>query len=118
VYNIICFIGEDSLIAKCYNYRYSHNYFQNGVQKRQLIKAYGILFIITTDARAAAFNCVPVFLNLGSGLGILTVATIVCDVIIQCFYSKLFQSKYEKLSNAVGPKCSMSVREGENMHEV
>jgi len=111
--------GEDSLIAKGYNYRFSHNYFQNGVQKRQLIKAYGILFIITTDARAAAFDIVPTILNIGSGLSLLAVTTLVCDIFIQCCHPNkmLYRSRiYEKLRNTDAPY--KSVREGENMQEV
>jgi len=101
------------LIAKGYNYRFSHNYFQNGVQKRQLIKAYGILFIITTDAQAAAFDIVPTILNIGSGLGILTVATLACDLIIQCCHpnKELFRRKYEEIINAAdAPRTSLWTR--------
>ena len=80
--NIYIITGEDSLIAKGYNYRYSHNYYQGTSEYRQQIKAYGILYIITVDAKAAKFNIIPTMQNLGSGLALLSIATIICDVFV------------------------------------
>lgn len=79
---IVC-LGEDSLIAKGYNYRFSNNYFDsNNTETRQLLKAYGILFIITVDAKAQKFNVIPTLQNLGSGLALLSIATIICDIFV------------------------------------
>ena len=51
-------------------------------ERRQQIKAYGILYIITVDAKAAKFNIIPTMQNLGSGLALLSIATIICDVFV------------------------------------
>jgi P2X purinoceptor 4 len=49
---------------------------------RQLIKAYGIRFIISVTGQAARFNLMPLLLTLGSGLGLLSLSSIVVDLIL------------------------------------
>jgi hypothetical protein len=56
--------------------RYGRYYSEAGVEKRDLIKAYGIRFIIKVTGRAGKFSIVPLLLNIGSGIGLLA---IVCE---------------------------------------
>ncbi|XP_054718190.1 LOW QUALITY PROTEIN: P2X purinoceptor 4-like [Uloborus diversus] len=70
---------DDSPIAPGLNFRYAHYYTDS---QRTLYKAYGIKFIIMAQGRGGKFNVVPLFLNIGSGLGLLAVATILCDIIV------------------------------------
>jgi len=54
------------------------------------------------DARAAAFNVIPTLQNIGSGLALLSIATIVCDVFVLYLHKKrkFFRShKYEEVTN-------------------
>lgn len=74
--------GEDSKLARGYNYHYTHNYVDNGIAYRQLINAYGILFIVTADVEARKFSIVPTLLNIGSGIALLAVTTVMCDFIM------------------------------------
>ena len=87
--------------SKGYNYRYAHNYFDEYVtERRQLIKAFGILFIINVEAKAGKFNVVPTLLNLGSGLALLSVTTILCDLIILYLHKNkllFYTHKYEQV---------------------
>lgn len=87
--------------SKGYNYRYTHNYFDHdNIERRQLIKAFGILFIVNVEAKAGKFNVVPTFLNLGSGLALLSISTMLCDLVILYIHKnrKLFNShKYEQV---------------------
>jgi hypothetical protein len=55
--------------------RYGRYYSDNGVDKRDLIKAYGIRFIIKVTGRAGKFSIVPLLLNIGSGIGLLAVVS-------------------------------------------
>ena len=51
--------------APGYNFRYAHYFKENGTEKRKLIKAFGILFVLRTDAVARAFDFVTFALNVG-----------------------------------------------------
>eukprot|EP00117_Sycon_ciliatum_P017443 scpid72722/ scgid16433/ P2X purinoceptor 4; ATP receptor; Purinergic receptor len=51
------------------------------VQYRDLTKSYGVLFLINVEGEAGKFSPVPLFINLGTGLALLSVATVLCDFI-------------------------------------
>ncbi|CAH8486923.1 unnamed protein product [Schistosoma turkestanicum] len=71
-----------SNIAKGWNFRLSQHYLDGGVRKRNLIKAYGIQFFITVYGTGGKFNILTFSMNLGSGLALLGIATVLCDMII------------------------------------
>ncbi|KAK6184442.1 hypothetical protein SNE40_006913 [Patella caerulea] len=87
--------SNDYKLAKGFNFRYAEPYLEDGVKKRTLIKAYGIRFIVTVEGKAGKFNFVPLFLNIGSGLALLSIATIVCDIVVLYFLKarKFFKEK-------------------------
>ena len=57
--------------------RYANYYYESGVQSRDLIKAYGILFVLKVTGQAGKFSVVPLLLNIGSGLGLLAIVSTV-----------------------------------------
>ncbi|CAH1792954.1 unnamed protein product, partial [Owenia fusiformis] len=73
---------KDAKISKGWNFRYAY-YYEDTKQKTQrtLVKAYGIRWIISVHGTAGKFNFVPLLLNFGSGIALLSLATIVCDII-------------------------------------
>ncbi|CAH8486910.1 unnamed protein product [Schistosoma turkestanicum] len=71
-----------SNIAKGWNFRLSQHYLDGGVRKRNLIKAYGIQFFITVYGTGGKFNILTFSMNLGSGLALLGIATMLCDLIV------------------------------------
>ena len=73
------FISFGKNLFKTQN-RYSDKYKVNDTFYRLLHKAYGIRFLITVTGIAGKFNVVPTLLTVGSGLGLLSVATIVADI--------------------------------------
>lgn len=75
--------NEHTQIAPGWNFRFSKQYrsMQN-TPTRDLYKAYGILFVFSVQGTAGKFNPVPLFINIGSGLALLALATIVCDVVM------------------------------------
>ncbi|GFW23672.1 p2X purinoceptor 4 [Trichonephila clavipes] len=96
-------LDENSLISPGLNFRYAHFY---GDSERTLYKAYGIKFIVMAQGRGGKFNIVPLLLNIGSGLGLLAVATILCDVVVlyilkkkDLYKSVKFQSVLEDSTN-------------------
>lgn len=71
-----------------YNHYYTNNYFVGNQAERQLIKAYGILFVVLVDAEARRFDIIETLYNLGSSLAILVVAQVICDFIITYIMSR------------------------------
>uniref|UniRef100_A0A5K4F3P5 ATP receptor n=1 Tax=Schistosoma mansoni TaxID=6183 RepID=A0A5K4F3P5_SCHMA len=71
-----------SNVAKGWNFRFSQHYIDGGVRKRNLIKAYGIQFFITVYGTGGKFNILTFSMNLGSGLALLGIATMLCDLIV------------------------------------
>ena len=62
-------------INTLFGYRYANYYYKNTTQYRDLIKAYGILFVVKVTGRGRKFNVVPLLLNIGSGLGLLAMVS-------------------------------------------
>ncbi|CAH8605267.1 unnamed protein product [Dicrocoelium dendriticum] len=72
----------ESPVAKGWNFRFSQHYMVNGTRRRNLIKAYGIQFFITVYGTGGKFNVLTFSMNLGSGLALLGIATVLCDMIV------------------------------------
>ncbi|CAH8509362.1 unnamed protein product [Schistosoma intercalatum] len=72
----------ESNVANGWNFRFSQHYIDGGVRKRNLIKAYGIQFFITVYGTGGKFNILTFSMNFGSGLALLGIATVLCDMII------------------------------------
>ncbi|VUZ42135.1 unnamed protein product [Hymenolepis diminuta] len=72
----------ESPVGKGWNFRFSHHYLDNGIRKRNLIKAYGIQFFITVYGKGGKFHFLTFSMNLGSGLALLGIATVLCDTIV------------------------------------
>ena len=78
---------------------------------RVLVKAYGLRFIVVVNGKAGKFNLVPLLITIGSGLGLLTIASIVADIfLLNCtkkkkIYERLkihdYDSHNDKLVNEV-----------------
>ncbi|CAH8513294.1 unnamed protein product [Heterobilharzia americana] len=81
-------------VAKGWNFRFSHHYLDGGKRKRNMIKAYGIQFFITVYGTGGKFDILTFSMNLGSGLALLGIATVLCDLIVLNITSK--RSVYRK----------------------
>ena len=57
-------------------------YYKNKTTHRELIKAYGILFKIETEAKARKVDIINLLLNTGSGLGLLGLSSVICDAVL------------------------------------
>ncbi|MGH0151452.1 UNVERIFIED_CONTAM: hypothetical protein FKN15_024102 [Acipenser sinensis] len=67
------------------------------VESRTLIKAYGIRFDVMVYGKAGKFDIIPTMINIGSGLALPGVATVLCDVIVLHILKKTFyrEKKYK-----------------------
>ena len=60
----------------CLICRFAHYYVEDGVDKRVLYKAYGIRFVFSVTGQAGKFSFVPMMLNIGSGLALLSIVSV------------------------------------------
>jgi len=72
----------ESPIAPGYNFRFARFYEKGGKLHRTLFKAYGIRYVVLVYGQGGKFSVVPLFLNIGSGLALLGIATVLCDVVV------------------------------------
>ncbi|XP_061197439.1 P2X purinoceptor 4-like [Saccostrea echinata] len=90
-------------ISKGYNFRYSKNFkFENGTEYRTLYKAYGIKFVISVSGQGRKFAPVPFFTNIGSGLALLSIATVICDIAVLYILKARHLYKEKKYLQVVG----------------
>lgn len=106
--------SADAKIAPGYNFRFAE-YYKTG--KRTLFKAYGILFVLDVQGRAGKFSFIPFFINLGAGLALLGIATIICDIIV--LYAMRDRKVYwdKKYLNVKGSDAFSVYREMNNEEE-
>ncbi|XP_064633539.1 P2X purinoceptor 4-like isoform X2 [Lineus longissimus] len=74
--------NKHSLLGKGWNFRYGDYYSDGGVKKRTLVKAYGIRFVILVEGQGGKFDIVELLLNLGSGIGLLAIASVISEFIV------------------------------------
>jgi len=72
-------------IAKGWNFRFAKFF---GDNNRTLYKAYGIRFVVLVEGSGGKFNIVPLMLNVGSGLALLGLSTVLCDILVLYFHKK------------------------------
>ncbi|XP_042612184.1 P2X purinoceptor 1-like isoform X4 [Cyprinus carpio] len=65
-----------------YNFRYAKYYVEDAVEKRTLMKVFGVRIDIIVHGRAGKFDIIPTLTAIGSGVGIFGVATVVCDMLL------------------------------------
>ncbi|XP_059883999.1 P2X purinoceptor 4 isoform X2 [Globicephala melas] len=87
----------DHNVSPGYNFRFAKYYNDlTGTERRTLIKAYGIRFDIIVFGKAGKFNIIPTMINIGSGLALLGVATVLCDVIVLYCMKKRYYYREKK----------------------
>ncbi|XP_055353255.1 P2X purinoceptor 4-like isoform X2 [Paramacrobiotus metropolitanus] len=101
VYSFRRLDDKNAKIAKGWNFRTAHYYYDyNGTTRRDLVKLWGIRFVFNVNGRAGKFSPVNFLLNLGSGIGLLGIASVVCEfVLLNCVRSNddLLEQKFTNL---------------------
>nr|CDS27371.1 p2X purinoceptor 4 [Hymenolepis microstoma] len=109
---------QDGTTEDGFNYRYAIKYRENGKQYRDLIKAYGLRFTLFVSGTAGRFSFIKLFLNIGSGLGLLAFTPVVFDIILlTCLKTREIykEAKFETLKED-DIKVRMKATQGENHH--
>uniref|UniRef100_A0A8B9LP91 P2X purinoceptor n=1 Tax=Astyanax mexicanus TaxID=7994 RepID=A0A8B9LP91_ASTMX len=65
-----------------YNFRKAKYYVEDKVEKRTLMKVFGLRIDIIVHGLARKFDIIPTLTAIGSGVGIFGVATVVCDLVL------------------------------------
>ena len=56
-----------------------------------VFKTFGIRFVVNVHGTAGRFSVVPTLLNLGAGLALLSVSTLICDlVVLRCHPARTY----------------------------
>ncbi|XP_049644857.1 P2X purinoceptor 7 [Suncus etruscus] len=76
-----------------YNFRYAKYYKENNVEKRTLIKVFGIRFDILVFGTGGKFNFIKLIVNIGSTLSYFGLATFFIDFLINTYSSKCCRSR-------------------------
>ena len=71
-----------SKIAPGLNYRRAEYYSED---RRTLYKTFGINLVVNVHGEAGKFSLIPTLLNLGAGLALLSITTVICDIIVLYF---------------------------------
>ncbi|XP_055338838.1 P2X purinoceptor 4-like [Paramacrobiotus metropolitanus] len=89
VYSFHRLDNASDLIAPGWNFRQSY-YWQDktGIMRRDLIKLYGILLVFNVHGQAGKFSFVKTVYTLGATLGLLEIASMICDFILINFVAK------------------------------
>ncbi|XP_032239188.2 P2X purinoceptor 4 isoform X2 [Nematostella vectensis] len=90
---------DESPIAPGYNFRFPRYYIKNETLYRTIVKAYGIRFVVTVYGKGGKFSVIPLFLNIGSGLALLGIATVLCDVFVLYVLRKKYFYREKKYLN-------------------
>ncbi|XP_034284646.1 P2X purinoceptor 4 [Pantherophis guttatus] len=84
-------------VSPGYNFRFARYYRTSpNNEYRTLIKAYGIRFDIMVFGTAGKFDIIPTMINIGSGLALFGVATVLCDIIVLYFMKKRYYYREKK----------------------
>ncbi|KAL3311385.1 purinergic receptor P2X, ligand-gated ion channel [Cichlidogyrus casuarinus] len=87
--------------GKGWNFRFAQHYRQGDISYRNLVKAFGIQFFVESYGKGYKFSILTFSMNLGSGLALLGMATVLCDMIVLNITGKrniYRKAKVDKLS--------------------
>ncbi|KAL5496262.1 hypothetical protein EMCRGX_G012507 [Ephydatia muelleri] len=65
-----------------FNFRFAKYWYEQGIQYRTLIKAYGILFVVELVGQGGKFSITTLVLKLGSTVALLGIAAVLSDVVV------------------------------------
>lgn len=82
-----------------FNFRYASHWNIADRSYRTLKKAFGLRFIVTVNGEAGRFDLFVLTLNIGSMIGILGLATVICDILVLHFSRKSCVYRQQKFQH-------------------
>jgi P2X purinoceptor 4 len=89
----------DEQFSYGFNFRYASHWKMNNESHRTLIKAFGLRFIVTVNGDAGRFDLLVLTLNIGSMIGVLGLATVICDIIALYFSEQSYAYRRQKFQS-------------------
>ncbi len=99
---------RDEQFSFGFNFRYASHWKMNNNSHRTLIKAYGLRFIVTVNGDAGRFDLLVLTLNIGSMIGVLGLATVICDIITLYFSEQSYFYRRQKFQSVYLKRTSVS----------
>uniref|UniRef100_A0A1I8FRN5 ATP receptor n=1 Tax=Macrostomum lignano TaxID=282301 RepID=A0A1I8FRN5_9PLAT len=101
---------EDGKVGQGWNFRHAYHYvWRTGIHKRTLVKAFGI----HVTGRGGKFDILNFTMNLGSGLALLTLATVLCDIIVLNIMRKRKKYRQAKIDKRKEIERAKTIRESD-----
>ncbi|CAF1136153.1 unnamed protein product [Rotaria magnacalcarata] len=72
---------KEETFSQGFNFRFASHWKHQDQSFRTLTKAFGLRFIISVSGHAGRFDVITLSLNIGSLIGILGLATFICDIV-------------------------------------
>lgn len=105
-------------ISQGYNFRFARLYEDDGVQKRVLTKAYGILFKIELHGTGGKFDFFTLVLKIGSMIALLGIATVVSDILVLYVLKRRTYYRENKYLNVIDPSKEYEVIDHKDVEEM
>jgi P2X purinoceptor 4 len=82
-----------------FNFRYASHWNMNNQSYRTLTKAFGLRLIVTVNGDAGRFDLLVLTLNIGSMIGVLGLATFICDIVALYFSKQGYIYRQQKFQS-------------------
>lgn len=91
--------GQSNSASVGYNFRKANYYVEDNIEKRTLMKIFGLRIEIIVHGLARKFDIIPTLMTIGSGVGIFGVANVICDLMLLHLLPKKNLYKYMKFKS-------------------
>lgn len=89
---------SETRTASGFNFRYANRFRKDGVEYRELFKAFGLRFIINVSGVGGKFNLVPLMMTIGAGLGLMSISVLIADcVMLHCTKKRKYFQKVKEI---------------------
>jgi len=91
--------SSDEQFSYGFNFRYASHWKMNNKSHRLLTKAFGLRFIVTVSGDAGRSSLLVLTLNIGSMIGVLGLATFICDIVALYFSEQGYVYRRQKFQS-------------------
>ena len=101
--------SHDEQFSFGFNFRYASHWKINRKSHRTLRKAFGLRLIVTVSGDARRFSLLVLTLNMGSMMGVLGLATFICDIVALYFSEQGYIYRRQKFQSVHLKRTSVNV---------
>jgi cation transporter protein len=91
--------SRDEQFSFGFNFRYASHWKMDNTYYRTLKKAFGLRLIVTVNGDAGRFDLLVLTLNIGSMIGVLGLATVICDIVVLYFSDQSYIYRRQKFQS-------------------